>query len=450
MERSLKLLGSLLTVLFLTSPLSAETRIKEASEQITRTGNDSTFKKELRVEIWDVQQRTEIVQQTYRWKEVDCNYNPGDGTPGWHNFFSLPLADKPQALADSIAGIDRDLARRIINSPRGFLETRPVDWTAFRKEIARIDSDLPAHGLYYYVVIINGAANRRNLGYEYGGASNLVGAQTPKAAAGDYNAPTKKKDSDYNTPSKKKDNDYNAPSKKKDNDYNNAPSKTNTDYNTPSPQKPADPIVCREYDREETEWIPVTRDDSRLVDVRTKRVTILFENSVLLNGESESFVLTWDGKSEQIGINKSAALNQYAVSIDAQGEVYTLKGSGRVPARPAAGDFSASLSSSGGKIYLSVTDARGEELGRLSKDYGLQVSFNLYQKGSKCGSDKLVGTKSVKLSSGSGQIDVTAELGQSLEAGKSYRITGLTFQRLNTTYFSNEASGGVSTEWVNY
>lgn len=407
--------------------LVAETRINQTSETITRTSVDNTFRKELRVEVWDVQQKTEWARQTYRWKEVDCDYNPGDNVPGWHGFFSLPLWDKPQALVDSVKGIDSlSLASQIVNSSRGFLETRPVNWNAFKKEIRRIEEELPANGLAYDVLILNGRENRINLGYEYnGGGSNLVGRQ--KAAS----------DDDYNQP-KKKDTDYNSPKPKRDDDYNN-----------PAPKPPNDSVVCREYEKEDTIWVPVTRNDSHLIDVRTKRVTILFENSVLLSGESESFTLTWDGRSEQIGINKSGALNQYQLSIDAQGEVYTLKGVGRVPARPNSRDFTVSSSASSGKIYLSISDSLGDELKRLSPNYGLQVRFTLYQKGSTCGSDKLIGSKSVQLTSGSGQIDVTAELEQVLGQG-SYQVREITIQRLNTPYFSNDPSGALGTQWIKF
>lgn len=97
----------------------------------------------------------------------DCTgASPGNGTDGnWGNLFNIPKKDKPQALADSVEGIDLKTARIIIE--KGYFSSKPRSWNDFKDYIRQIEREAKLPGLSNKVINDRRAAtaNHRNLGY---------------------------------------------------------------------------------------------------------------------------------------------------------------------------------------------------------------------------------------------------------------------------------------------
>lgn len=486
--------------------------VRGGSYTIKRTQTQTEFRDiELKAEVYDVEERWQ--KELYTWTEYDCDYVPGDGKGDWHGFYEAPMSQKPNALAAAIKGIGATRAELIVYSRNDYFKRKPRSWNEFKNEIWRIENDSneeALRGVYNDVVIRYGDENRANLGYEYSGGYNFW--ESPDAFAGNpdpwhgyFNAKKADKpaalakairgvgqntaeiivENGYFSSKPRSWDDFKAEIKGIERDlegrypamnglYENVVSRYGSDnkqnlYGTPqrddgdrdpgdhypSPgsgrrrQEPTSPqIVCRPVTRSETIWVKKTYE--KLVDVLRKKVDVFIENGTLLNGETESIQLVWDGRSDAVQVNVSQALNSYNVSIEARGFVYKLTGTGRKAVSPASGDFSATLSNVGGKLTLTVNDSRAEELIGLSNGaYALVVNFKLVKKGGGCSSDKVMVTKSQTLSSGSGSIDLNSLATETLESKAKYQIKDLSFERQNTSFFSGR-SGETKTSAVTY
>lgn len=205
---------------------------------------------------------------------------------------------------------------------------------------------------------------------------------------------------------------------------------------------------CRPVTRTDTAL--VLRTQSRLVNTLVKRVDILFENSILLSGETEEFTLRWNGQDETVSINTANAFNSYGIEISSRGSIYLLKGEGRKSIRPANDDFVAHFSNDQGKLLLKVQDNRADELTKLSDgNYSLNVSFKLVKPGSWCSSDKVIVTKTVNFKNGRGEVDLNSLMVDVPQSGNKYQVKDLSFERTGTSYFSG-TSGNINSDVIKY
>lgn len=206
---------------------------------------------------------------------------------------------------------------------------------------------------------------------------------------------------------------------------------------------------CRVVDKHETIWTTETITERHFIRTLPRIVDISVNGSRLLQGEQEVITARYDGRN--VTFDLSRTYNQYTAAEEARG-VFVLRATGRQPVRPNLADFNIGLTKEGGSLFLNVQDNRFEELNRLSSGYRLNVAFTFKKKQSGCKKDLVVAKSTVTLQGAMGRIDLTdaaQKAGQSVEAGATYYVTGITVERLGTDFFSGTSGETKTSEVMN-
>lgn len=130
--------------------------------------SDKTVDLEVKIAIplYKIEERIVIERVTCR--VPVCSTEIGDGTDGkWFNFFTVPKAQKADALAKAIKGIGMATAEKIVDFD--LFTFKPDSWTEFKTLIKKIEGKLEARGYNYkFATQVNeqyGYENMINLGY---------------------------------------------------------------------------------------------------------------------------------------------------------------------------------------------------------------------------------------------------------------------------------------------
>jgi hypothetical protein len=91
-----------------------------------------------------------------------CSSTSGNGSSSnWNGYFNVPRDQKAKALADTIKGVGKSTADRLVAN--NAFDHKPRSWSEFVQIIERQDDYID--GLYNNVVVKFGAENRQALGY---------------------------------------------------------------------------------------------------------------------------------------------------------------------------------------------------------------------------------------------------------------------------------------------
>ncbi len=121
---------------------------------------DGEFSANIQTNIYKVTERLEPV-----WENVwECDESTGDGKEGdWKGFYNAPQSEKPNRLADAIAGVGLATARRLVED--NYFYKKPRSWKEFRSVIQNADGVYKT-GFSYEVLVKHGDTNMQNLGYK--------------------------------------------------------------------------------------------------------------------------------------------------------------------------------------------------------------------------------------------------------------------------------------------
>jgi len=378
----MKLINTILVMgsaLFFANSLYAGEEVTPGVKPIVRKAGDTKFTNiDLKAELYDVYDKPE--KQDIKWHEMTCDYEPAENAGNWHNFFDEgPRAQKASSLMLAVSGLTQEEADKIVSADayEDYLQKKPKNWNEFKVQINRIESGLHLDGLYYKLISEEeyGNWNRMSLGY-------------------------------------------------------NDPDIAHT--------------TCNIVERNGSIWATV-KAKHKLQDLPLS-IDVQFEGGTLLNDEVETITakhLRNARNQDVVEFEFTNTYNDYSVHPGGTANVYILHAEKRKAVAPNPGDFPVSLTKDGGHLSLNISDNRYQELHGLSPDYKVNVTYTLYVKSGKfCPSDKKVFSSSATLTDGKGSIDLNkaaSDNGKQLEAGKSFTVKEISFQRVNTAYFSGDS-----------
>jgi hypothetical protein len=445
-----------------------------------------------------VDNRADWVEEKGTWQEYDCSVAMDSRTleQKWYGYFRASDPNtKASALNSAIASIGERRAAYIVDQAPASFTPVPRSWNEFKTEVWKIERNLKLYGLYQEVVVSNGMATMKALGYlpEEKGAPQAQTQTTEDAWAKfqrahpndvqnkiillqqaiegidetdakkilykDWKVDSPKQRSEFFPGDKKPKSweEFKAELGKVDTALSNTRSSPTEIYqkaivkNGSKNRESLYPKVSSgpQSDSEARAYRRITRTDYHYVLGPVKEVVlqmrtasgvhVKISGSRLLPSEVEIFKLSFNGANDNLSIDTTSALNGYQVSSQGR-HLVDLVATGRRPVRPDAKDFHVSLLRAGPGFEISMNDSKADELSKLSSGLQWKLHYVLKKKASPCKSDQVVGQGDLTMTQNGEKKGIE---GQS-DSG-TYYLQNVTVERIGTDFYS-QASGEIGTQ----